>query len=201
MVMEQEQRQDSVNDTTSRPGRLRIFLGIGALCVIAGLLWWLIDLPEAPDTQNGTPVDSHAKSHVPQEQSDQASEFATNPYLERLIGTRLPSADHQVTGSATLTGTDFRVTGEIRTNSSDRFVILIYSNKGEDYLDDAPILRRVLDLVPAEPTQEKSITGETIRHYTYSFGITMQQIPGLYYYIVAGEKKDEPLLVGNFTIN
>ena len=209
MKSEQE-NEDRVleDDRAPRPGRWRLLLGLTALCLIAVVLWWLISLPEASDKQDATaevhseapvqPVDSREQ---PAMASGDLSDFAVNPYLERMIGSPVQSSDHLVTAKATMTGTDFRMTGEIRTTSSDRCVIFIYSNKGQDYLDESPILRRLLELKPGQPTQEKSNTGETLRNYTFSFGITMQQIPGLYYYIVASEKKEEPLLVGKFTIN
>ena len=160
-----------------------------------------------PPVANKEERSSSSKQPVVEEKKDliagpDPSDFVANPYLEPLTrsNTRGKKYQFEITSpkgdTATLEVRNgkkiLKIEGQISTEASpleEKFIYYLYSNKEEDYLNEKPILENPLNLAPVNDT-------------LFSFRInTLPDIPaGLYYYLIALEKQDEPLFVGKLIV-
>jgi len=142
------------------------------------------------------------ESEVPLIASVDPADFENNPYLDNQIGNTVRGESYNVVMDESATAEKIRLTdgvaqlrlkgalksdGELAKEAS--FVLMIYTNKKEDYLEDRAILNVPINLQPLNNDA-----------FPFQFNANLRITPGLYYYLIAEKDNDEPLHVGKFEV-
>ncbi len=130
------------------------------------------------------------------------ADFISNPYLDNQIGNTVRGESYSVIMDKSATAgkvalingvAQLRLKGSLKTDGKlekdASFVLMIYTNKKEDYLEDRSILNVPINLQPLKNDA-----------FPFQFNANLRITPGLYYYMVAEKNNDEPLHVGKFEV-
>jgi len=127
------------------------------------------------------------------------ADFSPNKYLEPFItsgvrgGTKF--VDVQLAGAQPhLTLSNQKVTiklsGKLEKPEKDKnYVLKIYNNQEDNYINDQALLSAPLMYQPAEGNNN-----------TFSFNANLPLGPGLYYFVMSTKEDEEPLYVGKFKV-
>jgi len=141
-----------------------------------------------PQTNPKTP--SASQPLPPPIASLDPTDFTPHPYLDQQIG-QASRADSRYDITAKANRTQLEIKGQLEGIEVDQsWVLMVYSNQGEDYVNGDFLLREIIAL----EVQEE---GET---FSFSFRQTVNWTPGLYYYFLAYESDEEPKYVGKLRV-
>ncbi len=151
---------------------------------------------------NNDKIETSKQNEKPLIASANPADFKSNPYLDNQIGNTVRGESYSVVMDASATAetmtllngvAQLRLKGALKTDGEiakdASFVLMIYTNKKEDYLEDRSILNVPINLQPLKNDA-----------FPFQFNANLRITPGLYYYIIAEKDNDEPLHVGKFEV-
>lgn len=151
---------------------------------------------EAPEPK-APPAEAEPAPVQPIAEADPAN-FTPHPYLHDLIDRQVRSGEWTIDLKAELSPQGLlSVEGQITSQEplqDQEFLLFVYSNKGEDYLNGDYLIRDAVELQKAQDEPGPAEEGES--RYAFSWQKTVDWTPGWYYYFLARARDEEPLVVG-----
>jgi len=157
---------------------------------------------ELQQANNNETPSTDIKEEKPLIASVDPKDFIPNALLETQIGSTVRGNTYAVNVDPTATADVIKLVGDVAQvrikgsievdgdlDEKTSFMLMIYSNKKEDYMEDRSILNIPLNLQPLKDNT-----------FPFQFNANMRITPGLYYYIIAEKEDDEPLHVGRFKV-
>ena len=179
---------------------------IGILAILMG--WYFFTSSDETGNTNksaekpGVLTQHNTLEEKPQIANIDPANFLPNPYLDNHIDKEVPDEAYSVkmdksatAEKITLNGNvaKLRLKGSLKSDvalaEAASFVLMIYSNKQEDYLEDRSLLNVSINLQPL-----------TDNAFPFQFNANLRITPGLYYYIIVEKSNDELLYVGRFEV-